>query len=118
MRDDRELIRKGLMTQGEFDQEWYLSTDAAIKGAYYTAELSKARTEGRITRVPYEPQLPVDTDWDLGIGDSTAIWFTQSLRSGQVRVIDYYENTGEGIPHYARVLREKGYTLWRALGPA
>ena len=31
MRDDRELIRKGLMTQGEFDQEWYLSTDAAIK---------------------------------------------------------------------------------------
>jgi hypothetical protein len=117
MRDDRELIRKGLMTQGEFDQEWYLSTDAAIKGAYYAAELSKARTEDRITRVPYDPQLPVDTDWDLGIGDSTAIWFTQSLRSGEVRVIDYYENTGEGIPHYARVLREKGYTYGEHWAP-
>ncbi len=117
MRDDRELIRKGLMTQGEFDQEWYLSTDAAIKGAYYTAELSKARTEGRITRVPYDPLLPVDTDWDLGVGDSTAIWFTQSLRSGEVRVIDYYENTGEGIPHYARALREKGYTYGEHWAP-
>ena len=117
MRDDRELIRKGLMTQGEFDQEWYLSTDAAIKGAYYAAELSKARTEDRITRVPYDPGLPVDTDWDLGVGDSTAIWFTQSHRSGEVRVIDYYENTGEGIPHYARVLREKGYTYGEHWAP-
>ena len=117
MRDDRELIRQGLMTQGEFDQEWYLSTDAAIKGAYYTAELSKARTAGRITRVPYDPLLPVDTDWDLGVGDSTAIWFTQSHRSGEVRVIDYYENTGEGIPHYARVLREKGYTYGEHWAP-
>ena len=117
MRDDRELIRKGLMTQGEFDQEWYLSTDAAIKGEYYTAELSKARTEGRITRVPHDPRLPVDTDWDLGVGDSTAIWFTQSLRSGEVRVIDYYENTGEGIPHHARVLREKGYTYGEHWAP-
>ena len=105
------------MTQGEFDQEWYLSTDAAIKGAYYVAELSKARTEGRNTRVPYDPQLPVDSDWDLGIGDSTAIWFTQSLRSGEVRVIDYYENTGEGIPHYARVLREKGYVYGEHWAP-
>ena len=51
--------------------------------------------------------LPVDTDWDLGVRDSTAIWFTQSLRSGEVRVIDYYENSGEGIPHYVRVLAEK-----------
>jgi hypothetical protein len=34
----------------------------------------------------------VDTDWDLGVGDSTAIWFTQFHWSGEVRVIDYYEN--------------------------
>ena len=110
MQNDRELIRRGLMTQAEHDQEWYLSTDAAIKGAYYAAE-------DRITRVPYDPGLPVDTDWDLGVGDSTAIWFTQSLRSGEVRVIDYYENTGEGIPHYARVLREKGYTYGEHWAP-
>lgn len=38
MEDDKDLIAIGLMTQAEFDQEWYLSTAAAIKGAFYTAE--------------------------------------------------------------------------------
>ena len=88
--DDRELIAKGLMTQEEFDQEWYLSSDAAIKGAYYITLLTAARKDGRITRVPYDPALPVDTDWDLGISDNMTIWFSQSLRSGEVRLIDYY----------------------------
>jgi phage terminase large subunit len=60
--------------------------------------------------VPIDPILPVDTDWDLGVGDSTAIWFSQSLRSGELRVIDYYEASGEGLPHYAHVLQQKGYT--------
>ena len=46
------------MTQEEFDQEWLLSTDAAIKGAYYTKPLAAARQDGRITRVPYDPALP------------------------------------------------------------
>ena len=102
MEDDRALIAKSLMTQEEFDQEWFLSTDAAIRGAYYTAQLAAARTDGRITRVPYDPALPVDTDWDLGIGDATAIWFSQSLRTGEVRLIDYYEHSGEGLPPAAR----------------
>jgi phage terminase large subunit len=52
----------------------------------------------------------VDTDWDLGVPDSTAIWFSQSLRGGEIRLIDYYENTGEGLPHYAKVLQARGYT--------
>ena len=105
------------MTQEEFDQEWYLSTDAAIKGAYYTKPLAAARQDGRITRVPYDPALPVDTDWDLGVGDSTAIWFSQSLRSGEVRLIDYYENSGEGLPHYAGVLKAKGYVYGQHWAP-
>ena len=117
MHDDRQLITKSLMTQAEYDQEWYLSIDAAIKGAYYTAELTQARQDGRITRVPYDPALPVDTDWDLGVGDSTAIWFSQSLRSGEVRVIDYYEASGEGLPHYARVLKDRGYVYGQHWAP-
>ena len=117
MTDDRELIEKGLMNQAEFDQEWYLSSDAAIKGAYYTELLTAARKDGRITRVPYDPALPVDTDWDLGISDAMTIWFTQSTRAGEVRVIDYYENSGEGIPHYARVLQERPYTYGEHWAP-
>jgi phage terminase large subunit len=134
MEDDRKLVRDGIMTQAAFDQEWYLSPEAAIKGAIYGAEMAAARQAGRITRVPHDPALPVDTDWDLGVGDSTAIWFTQSLKTGEVRVIDYYENSGEGIEHYARMLRgdlpdmdkpalkaanarRKGYTYGKHWGP-
>lgn len=109
MEDDRKLVSQGLMTQDEFDQEWFLSTDAAIQGAYYAKEMSKAKADQRITRVPIEPSLPVDTDWDLGIDDYTSIVFSQSPRAGDVRIVDFYEASGEGFPHYVSVLREKGY---------
>lgn len=105
MADDRALIAKGLMTQAEYDQEWYLSPDAAIKGAWYGKEMADATREGRITRVPYDPALPVDTDWDLGVDDFTTIWFSQSLKSRETRLIDYYQMNGEGLPHYVKVLR-------------
>ena len=96
MLDDRALVAKGLMTQAEFDQEWYLSAEAAIKGAFYGHYIKDLNKQGRMTAVPYDPMLPVDTDWDLGI-DAMAIWFSQSTRSGEIRLIDYYENVGGGL---------------------
>jgi phage terminase large subunit len=117
MEDDRKLVLQGVMTQAEFDQEWYLSPEAAIKGAIYGSEMSAARAAGRIASVPYDPVLPVDTTWDLGVGDATAIWFTQSLRSAEVRLIDYYEASGEGLPHYAKVLRERPYAYGTHTAP-
>lgn len=104
-----EAARKD-MTQDEYDQEYECSFEAAVKGSIYGDQLSAARSAGRVCGVPYDPILPVDTDWDLGVGDATAIWFSQSLRGGEVRLIDYYEATGEGLPHYAEVLRQKGYS--------
>lgn len=117
MEDDRKLVLGGQMTQAEYDQEWYLSAEAAIRGAIYGKEMDVAKRDGRITRVPLEPALPVDTDWDLGVGDATAIWFSQRLRTGEVRFVDYYEATGEGMPHYARVLQERGYVYGQHWGP-
>lgn len=101
---------KTVMTADEYAQEFECSFEASVKGAIFSAELEMARLAGRIGTVPYDPILPVDTDWDLGVGDSTSIWFSQSLRSGEVRIIDYYEASGEGLPHYAQVLQSKGYT--------
>jgi hypothetical protein len=115
--DKQELLNAKAMTRDEYAQEYECSFEAAIKGAIYSAELQIARDEGRIGRVPHDPVLPVDTDWDLGVGDATAIWFTQSLRGGEVRVIDYYEASGEGLPHYAQVLNRKGYVYGRHWAP-
>lgn len=99
------------MTADEYAQEYECSFEASVKGAIYARELQAARESGRIAHVPYEPRLPVDTDWDLGIGDATAIWFSQSSPTGEVRVIDYYEQSGMGLHHYAGILRDKGQSL-------
>lgn len=105
------------MTADEYAQEFECSFEAAVKGAIFAKELEAARTGKRITTVPYDPSLPVDTDWDLGIGDAMAIWFSQSLRSGEVRLIDFYESSGEGFPHYVQVLASKGYVYGKHWAP-
>lgn len=121
MQDDLKLVAQGLMTQDEFDQEWYLSSDAAIQGAFFGKEMARAKKDGRICRVPHEPTLRVDTDWDLGMDDDMAIWFSQSTRGGEIRLVDYYANSGEGFAHYVRVLDERrqqrGYTYGKHYPP-
>src|SRR5262249_4189528 len=72
--------------------------------------------EGRITHVPYDPAVGVETWWDLGVSDSTAIWFTQTV-GREIHVIDFYEESGEGLPHYAKVLQEKPYVYAAHHGP-
>ena len=101
---------RDVMTADEYAQEFECSFEASVKGAVYVREIAQAREQGRVTRVPYDPALPVDTDWDLGVGDATAIWFSQTLYTGEVRLIDFYQATGHGLPHYKQVLNDKGYT--------
>jgi len=109
-KERREYIAQYGQEQGEafFNQEYFCSFHAAVLGAYYAPELIKAEKEGRICGVPYERSVPVTTAWDLGIDDSTAIWFAQIV-GREVRIIDYYEANGAGLDHYARVLKDKDY---------
>lgn len=95
------------MDESEYRQEFECSFAAALRGAYYAALLDQAESEGRITRLAPDPALPVHTAWDLGMDDATAIWFFQAEPSGAWRMLDYYEAGGEGLAHYARVLRCK-----------
>lgn len=91
-----------------FQQEYYCSFEAAILGSVYGSWMSKAEQAGRLGAVDYDPALPVFTAWDLGFDDATAIWWWQVARQ-EVRVIDYYESRGEGIDHYADVIKQKPY---------
>lgn len=79
-----------------------------VEGAYYAPELLKAKNEGRIMRVPYDHGTSVITAWDLGMADTTAIWFAQFVGL-ETRIIDYYENSGMALDHYVKILRDKGY---------
>lgn len=91
------------MTPEQYAQEFECSFDAAILGAYYGRDIAETERAGRICDVPYEPSLPVYTAWDLGIGDSTAIWMFQCVGS-ELRFVDYYENHGQSLAHYAAEL--------------
>lgn len=88
----------------------------AQEGAYYATQFRAIHRENRITSVPWEDALPVFTAWDLGVSDDTAIWFFQ-LVGKEVRAIDYYENTGEGLSHYAAVLAGKPYRYGAHFAP-
>jgi len=81
---------------------------ANIEGSYYGKQIDKLREQKHITTIPYDPILRVDTWWDLGVGDSMAIIFTQT-HGLEIRIIDYYENSGEGVAHYIQVLTDRGY---------
>lgn len=99
-----------------FEQEYLCSFTSPVIGSYYGDGMRLAQSQGRITKVPYIEGIPVDTFWDLGMDDSMTIWFMQ--RVGQeFHFIDYYENSGEGFVHYARVLQERGYMYGKHYAP-
>lgn len=105
---DLEEERKEGMSEEMIQQEYRCSFSRGVEGSYYGRLIEKARNENRICKVPYEPRSPVHTAWDIGYGDSTSIVFWQEI-GGELRVIDFYENQGEGIAHYAKMLQSKPY---------
>ena len=102
------------MSESQYEQEFECSFEAAILGAVYGKDITKARNAGRIGKVPHEPAKLTNCAFDIGFGDSTAIWFWQVI-GGEPRFIDYYESNGEPITHYLGVLKRRDYnydTLW------
>lgn len=87
-----------------------------IEGSYYAIEMLNAKTEGKICSVPYDKNASVITAWDLGMADTTSIWFAQFIGK-EVRIIDYYENSGLSLDHYVNILRSKEYTYEQHILP-
>jgi phage terminase large subunit len=100
------------MSEDSYAQELECSFAAGMVGAYYARELENARKEGRVGIVAYDPALPVDTFWDLGVNDTTCIWFMQ--RSGpRWHAIDYLEEHSLSLAQYVRKLQERPYVYGR-----
>jgi hypothetical protein len=104
------------MDEAAYLREYECSFDAAIEGAYYAAEMQATEADKRLCRIPVEPTIKVDTAWDLGIDDATAIWFVQDA-GRERRLIDYMEVSGEGLPQIVKRLENKGYRYGRHLLP-
>ena len=89
-------------------------------GAYYSRQLTAARIEKRIGRIPFDPTLPVHTAWDLGFSDQNAIWIFQ-ISGREIYCIDYIEGSGESLSHWLSLLQqraqENGWAFDRHLAP-
>lgn len=107
-KEDIEDEKRAGMSDELIQQEYYVSFERGVEGAYYGKLIDKMRQEKRICSVPYEQSSNVNTAWDIGYGDSTAIIFWQQI-GGETRIIDFYEAQGEGIAHYAALLQSKPY---------
>jgi phage terminase large subunit len=105
---DMEEEKSSGMSDEMIQQEYYCSFSRGVEGSYYGRIIEQARLERRICNVPYNPNSPVHTAWDLGWRDSTSITFWQDV-GGECRIIDHYEAKGEKMDHYVRILKDKSY---------
>lgn len=94
----------------EYAHIWLGQPRRAVVGGIYSNELRNADTEGRITRVPYDPARPVHTAWDLGWGDLVSIWMFQSAPF-EWRFIDYVEGNNRDVGSFVRELQQRPY-VW------
>jgi len=82
----------------------------STEGTYYANQIAAARKEGRITNVPIIDGIPVNTFWDIGSGDGTAIWFHQQVGL-QHRFFRFIEGWGEPYSYFTKQMQEMGH-LW------
>jgi phage terminase large subunit len=106
-KEDIEREKQSGMSDEMIRQEYYCDRLAALPGAYFAPQITKAEKEGRLCDFYINQQLPVHTFWDLGVRDSTSIWLIQHNPITQgYEAIGYYENRGEKIEHYINWLHD------------
>jgi hypothetical protein len=125
-----DIQRKGGCVLGERKRAWYVLTRAVMRedmkrefpstadeafessneGAWFREQFDLLRRDKRICRVPYERAVPVNTFWDLGANDTTAIWFHQIV-GPEHRFLRFYEANGRTLDHFVTYLRDTGYTF-------
>lgn len=104
---EREKMRKE--NPELFEHVWLGKPLTVSTGSVFGKQLALAREQGRIGSVAYDDALGVYTAWDLGVGDSTAIWFFQVTTGGEIHFIDHYESAGEDLGHYISIIQNKPY---------
>ena len=109
-------INDGVLSKNLVMQEYYTSFDYGAEGAFYVKYIDHMRREEHIGDIPWNPDIPVHTIWDIGVSDTTVILFAQ-ISGDMIKIIDFYENDSEGLEHYINVLRSKPYSYGKHIAP-
>ena len=94
------------MGRAQFAQEYEVSFNAAILGAFYAREMHAVRSEGRIASIQPIPGRPVHRAWDIGVRDDNSIWWFQVV-GPRIYILDCYTASGVGVDHYAEVIQQR-----------
>jgi hypothetical protein len=113
---DELKLQKLEQDEEEYQQEFECNPNAAVKGTYYASIISRLESVGQVysSLADWDPEFPVDVWSDLGISDSTALWFSQRRPDGYA-LIDYEESHGKKLEYYSDLLKDKTYrygTIW------
>lgn len=116
-----EVLHREMLHLKRTDEEAYLHIwegefDTRFFGGIYSKQILRAEEEKRIVDSAYDKLHPVNTAWDLGYDDATAIVFWQ-IAGKEIHIVDYYENNGMDIPHYVQKMRELGYKYDKHIVP-
>lgn len=96
------------MGDDKYAQEFECSFHAAVEGSYYGQILNKVEEDGHVCEIQRDDLCRTFTAWDLGMGDSTAIWVAQVVGQ-EIRLMDYIENHGQGLDWYVRELTSRDW---------
>ena len=96
----------------QYDHIWEGDYARVTAGAYFAADLARAKREGRIGRVGADPLMTMRAVWDIGgtgaKADACAIWIVQFI-AREIRVLDYYEARGQPLSAHIAWLRQREY---------
>jgi hypothetical protein len=96
------------MGEDKYNQEFECSFNAAVEGSYYGKIINDLERDHHITDFPRDDLCRSFTAWDLGMGDSTAIWVAQVVGK-EIRLLDCVENHGQALDWYVNWLRDNKY---------
>jgi hypothetical protein len=115
-------LREYIVLYGEtmgralFMQEYECSWESAVPGSYWGEVLNDLERDGRLTSVPYDPELPVITSDDLGVNDENVKFYWQEA-GPQIRMIDCQFWRGVGLQTHVKAMKDKPYQYGQSIYP-
>jgi hypothetical protein len=115
--DEEELMSaRKEMGDDKFNQEFECSFNAAVEGSYYGKIIGELEEKNRMCEITRDDLCQTYVAWDLGMGDSTALWVAQNAGQ-EVRLMDYVENHGQGLDWYVNWLKDNKWETAEQLLP-
>ena len=107
--DEQELLdARKEMGDDKYNQEFECSFNAAVEGSYYGKLVNDLEEKGRMCELTRDDLCQTYVAWDLGMGDSTALWVAQNAGQ-ETRLMDYVENHGQGLDWYVNWLKDNNW---------